>query len=567
MEIDLLESVRNVWLLTCTGLVFFMQAGFCCLEAGSVRSKNSINVALKNVVDFLVATFCFYWVGYALMFGVNGLAGIVGEPIFFLNGAADSESFPFLYQLVFCGTAATIVSGAMAERLRFLPYILGSVGLSLIIYPVYGHWVWNSEGWLHQIGFHDFAGSSVVHMIGGIVSFAGIVKIGPRLGRFDKDGKVVDLHASNMPMVALGTFILFFGWIGFNGGSAPFGPETGTIVLNTVLGGVFGGMICLLFGWALHGISGAGTIMNGILAGLVAITASADVVTPAAAALIGCGGGLAYFFSEKILLRMKLDDAVSAVPVHGAAGLMGIILTAVFAKESYLTATSEALGISLTRSGFFMVQLLGGFICFLWAFLVGYLFWVIIGRISTLRVSPDEESVGLNYSEHQVRSPLDEVVRYVSARAGNQDHVERPDVDAGEFVRLVTVVEAWSQKLVRDREEVEQVRGWLNQDADQIYALIQRCHDENQLQLQRLDVVARKVTKVEKDIRTRPAGANPSALIEEVLENVQEKLTEMQTGSANLTYYWDQLRNLGSSLFRNTRTLPTSASSVNPEKR
>lgn len=562
METD----IKNMWLLTCTGLVFFMQAGFCCLEAGSVRHKNSINVALKNVVDFLVATFCFYLVGYAMMFGVDGLTGYVGKPLFFLKSLSEADAYPFLYQLVFCGTAATIVSGAMAERLRFLPYILGSGALSLIIYPIYGHWVWNNEGWLHRMGFHDFAGSSVVHLVGGAVSLAGIVKLGPRLGRFDRFGKVIDIHAADVPMVALGTFILFFGWIGFNGGSAPFGAHTGTIVLNTVFGGVFGGLACLLFGWALQGISGASTIMNGILAGLVAITASADIVTPAASALIGAAGGLAYYFADRLLVLAKLDDAVSAVPVHGAAGITGILLVGVFAPDTYLVSTSQDLGITLTRSGLVMTQFLGACVCFLWAFIVGYLSWSFIGRISPLRVTADEETVGLNYSEHQVRSPVDEMVGYVIARSANAGEVRKPDeADAGEYLRLVQAIEGWSRKLEKEREEIEQVRGWLNQDADQIYTLIQRCQEENRLQTQRLEAVSRKIDKIEKDMRLRAAWSDGnSALADEVLENVKEKLVEMQTGSTNMTYYWDQLRNLGSSLFRNTRTLPSPATAQGP---
>jgi ammonium transporter, Amt family len=554
-QVELL--IRNVWLLMCTGLVFFMQAGFCCLEAGAVRHKNSVNVALKNVVDFLVASFCFYMVGYALMFGTGGQTGWWGKPVFFLQGLTDADSIPFLYQLVFCGTAATIVSGAMAERLRFLPYILGSAALSLIVYPLWGHWVWNSEGWLRRLGFHDFAGSSAVHMVGGMVSLAGIIHLGPRLGRFGKDGEVRDVHASDVPMVALGTFILFFGWIGFNGGSAPFGAETGTIVLNTILGGVFGGLSCLLFGWAFQGISGASTIMNGILAGLVAITASADCVTPAAASLIGAAGGLTYFLCDKWLLKLRVDDAVSAVPVHGASGLIGILLTGVFMKQSSLEAANASLGLELNRLALIKVQAFGAFVCMAWCLILGFLIWWIIGRISPLRVTSDEESVGLNYSEHQVKSPVDEMVGYMRARASQSEEAVRPqESDAGELARLMSVIDEWSRQIEKDRDEIEQVRGWLNQDADQIYTLIQKCHEENQHQAQRLEAVARKIERVERELR-QPAGQQTQTreLAEEVLENVREKLVEMQTGGQHMTYYWEQLRNLGSSLFRNTRTL------------
>jgi hypothetical protein len=373
-------------------------------------------------------------------------------------------------------------------------------------------------------------------------------------------------------MVALGTFILFFGWIGFNGGSAPFGEATGTIVLNTILGGVFGGLSCLLFGWAFQGISGASSIMNGILAGLVAITASADCVTPAAASLIGAVGGLTYFLVDKWLLRLRIDDAVSAVPVHAGAGFIGILLAGVFMKQGFLDAVNADLGIEMNRMALIRVQAFGAAICTGWSLILGFIVWWIIGRLSPLRVTSDEESVGLNYSEHQVKSPVDEMVNYMRARSNQIEDAVRPsEADAGELARLMGVIDDWSRQLERDREEIEQVRGWLNQDADQIYTLIQRCHEENQQQSKRLEVVARKIERVEREL-AQPAGhpAHSRELAEEVLENVREKLAEMQTGGQHMTYYWEQLRNLGSSLFRNTRTLsaklePTSqASSSSP---
>lgn len=400
--------ISNLWLLVSTTLVFFMQAGFCCLEAGSVRSKNSVNVALKNVVTFLVGAVVYYIVGYSLMYGPPLVEGLVGFSQLMLEGIGNSEIFVFLYQLVFCTTAATIVSGAVAERMRFLPYIIGTAALSLVIYPIFGYWVWNSDGWLHRLGYHDFAGSSVVHLVGAMVSLGAIKKIGARLGRFDENGKPVEIVASNIPLVALGVFILIFGWMGFNGGSAPFGLQTGKIVLNTLMGAIFGGLVCLFVGWAIHGISGAFSIMNGSLAGLVAITAGADVVSHQAAALIGCGGGLAYFYAEKWLLRLKLDDAVGAVPVHGGAGLTGIILTGVFAENSYLEQVSAMIGDTFTRPQFILIQFLGALVCMVWAYLLGILIWKITGAFTKLRVSETEEEVGLNYSEHQLRGPHDE---------------------------------------------------------------------------------------------------------------------------------------------------------------
>lgn len=553
---DLQAQVNLLWLMTCTSLVFFMQAGFTCLEAGSVRSKNSINVALKNIVTFIIAAAVYYILGYSLQFGKPWMDGIVGQPVFALKGMEQPEMFVFLYQLMFCATAATIVSGAVAERLRFLPYVLATGAMALIIYPVYGHWVWNSAGWLYRMGFHDFAGSSVVHMIGGFVSLAGIAKIGPRKGRFDMMGKPQDIHASNVPLVALGTIILLFGWIGFNGGSAPFGAKTGSIVLNTIMAGVFGGVSCLLVGWAMRGISGASSIMNGILAGLVAITASADIVTAPAACIIGCVGGLVYLLAETILTHFQLDDAVSAVPVHGAAGATGILLAGVFANQDYLDSLTVLLGHPVYRGEAVGIQAMGAGACALWALVAGFLMWAIIGRISNLRVTEDEELVGLNYSEHLVRSPSDEIVAYVVERSKSGNAAHPHDLEGGEFARLVGAIEGWSTRIEKDREELEQVRGWLGRDADRLYEVIRKCEEENRMQSKRLEAVAHKVDMVERELLARstaPGAVTPLAI--EVMESVQEKLREMQAGGNNVSYYWEQLRNLGSSLFRNTRSL------------
>ena len=552
---DAITEIRNVWLLACTALVFFMQAGFCCLEAGAVRSKNSVNVALKNVIDFLVATMCFYVVGYSLMFGKSWITGVIGHPNLFLKDLKAQESFMFLYQLVFCGTSATIVSGAMAERLRFLPYVMGSAGLSLLIYPLYGHWAWNQDGMLFRMGFHDFAGSSVVHMVGGLVSLAGIQKLGPRIGRFGADGKAKEFFASNVPMVALGTFILYFGWIGFNGGSAPFGPNTGFIVLNTVLGGAFGGLTCMLFGWAFLGISGTGAIMNGVLAGLVAITAGADVVSPSASVLIGGAGGLAYLCADAILLKLKLDDAVGAVQVHFGAGLIGIILTGVFAGQGYLDETSHRIGVEFTRSGFIRVQLLGAAVCILWTYLASIILWEITGRISQLRVSADEELVGLNYSEHQVGNPVDEIADYLLKRDRDKSATERPmDLLGGEHGRLVSVVEAWALRIEREHEDIERLRGFLDKDSERLSALIEKCSEQNRIQAQRLESVSERIERVGSDMRARSLqGTDPSPLAIDVLESVSEKLAEMRAAGNEIAFHWDQLRNLGNSLLLNIR--------------
>jgi Amt family ammonium transporter len=553
---DLQTQIGYLWLSVCTALVFFMQAGFACLEAGSVRSKNSVNVALKNVVTFIVAAAGYYLIGYALHFGKPWIDGLAGTPVPMLRNVSAEGYFNFLYQLVFCTTAATIVSGAVAERMRFLPYIIGTLVVGVFIYPVFGHWAWNDAGWLHRMGYHDFAGSSVVHMCGGFIALSGIVKVGARRGRFGANGKVNEIHASNVPLVALGVFILYFGWIGFNGGSAPFGPQTASIVLNTFLGGIFGGLTCLLVGWALKGISGAATQMNGILAGLVAITASADIVTAPSACIIGCIGGVAYLIADEILIRLRLDDAVSAVPVHGFAGLSGILSAGIFSTHAHLQAVSTLVGHPVTRSGLIGIQALGALACALWAYAIGFIMWTFIGRISLLRVTEDEELVGLNYSEHQVRSPSDEVVAYVMARVAGRE-VERPhDLEGGEFARILAAVQGWTDGLSKERDELERARAGLGKDADRLYEIIRRCEEENRLQSKRLEAIAHKVQMVDSELRRRegtPGAVTPLAA--EVMAGVREKLAEMQAGGRNVSFYWEQLRGLGSALFANTRSL------------
>ena len=248
-------SVTDIWLLTSTALVFFMQAGFLCLEAGSVRHKNSVNVAMKNFVVEILTTCTYFTCGYAIMFGPSW-RGVFGMDAPALANLDPSRVLHFLFQAVFCSTAATIVSGAVAERLRFLPFLLESAVLSAFLYPIFGHWVWGG-GWLARIGYHDFAGSSVVHLMGAGVGLAGIVILGPRRGRF-VNGTAKTIPGDNLIIAALGTFILMLGWIGFNGGSAPFGPQTGTIVANTLIAGCFAGMTAMSSSWLTRGVADIG---------------------------------------------------------------------------------------------------------------------------------------------------------------------------------------------------------------------------------------------------------------------------------------------------------------------
>ena len=395
--------VENLWTVVAASLVLFMQAGFCFVEAGSVRTKNNINVAVKNIIDLCATGATYFLVGYSFMFGASSL-GFIGEPDVLLQNLPADDWLAFLFQFTFCATAATIVSGAIAERCRFLPYVLVSLAIGLFIYPVFGHWVWGG-GWLSQLGFHDFAGSSVVHMVGGAVGLAGIQVLGPRLGRFGPDGSSKPFPASSMPQVAVGVVILTFGWIGFNGGSASFGPETPIIIVNTLLAACFGGLAAMLFTWANRGLAGIEVILNGVLGGLVAVTACADVITPLASMLVGLLGGLAVVGGTSLLERFQLDDAVGAVPVHLIAGAVGVLLTPLVMIPEMVPENGRIASLG--------VQAVGVVACFAWAYGLGLLVWWVVGRISPLRVGEIEEKFGLNYTEHQVPDPLGELTTAV----------------------------------------------------------------------------------------------------------------------------------------------------------
>lgn len=408
LAINGVELVQNAWVIISATLVLFMQAGFLCLEAGSVRQKNTINVALKNIMDFCISFAMFFIIGYSFMFGEGALNGFIGMPNPFIRDADHATILSFLFQVTFCSTAVTIVSGAIAERCRFLPYFLISFMIGILIYPVFGHWVWGG-GWLSELGYYDFAGSSVVHMVGAGVALSGIICLGARNGRFDGDGNAQHIPVSNMPMVALGVIILTFGWIGFNGGSAEFGLNTAMIVTNTLLAACFGGLIAMLCSWAYSGLVQVDTMLNGVIGGLVAITASANVVTPQAAALIGLAGGFIVPVSAHLLERYQLDDVVGAIPAHGAAGVVGIMFVPIFITAESLAEINLGMDVPLTREKFLLVQAIGTSACIAWSVGIGYISWKLISAVTELRVGTVEEYVGLNYSEHKISDPLQDL--------------------------------------------------------------------------------------------------------------------------------------------------------------
>ena len=445
-----------VWILISAFLVLLMQAGFTCLETGLVRAKNSINVALKNVVDFCLSGIMFWVVGFAIMFGPS-VAGLFGMESFFFSGTTPWLLAFFLFQLVFCGTATTIVSGSVAERMRFAGYLVVAFVLSVFIYPVIGHWMWGgasqgiATGWLNSRGFLDFAGSTVVHSTGGWVALAAILVIGPRLGRFDADKGPI--HGHNLPLAALGLFLLWVGWFGFNGGSTlAANDQVPLIVLNTTLAACAGGLVALGLTWWLYGRPVVPMVMNGVLAGLVAITASAPFMSLTNAVLVGGLGACFAVWASRVLERWHIDDVIGAVPVHGVAGAWGTIALALFGDPTLW-------GTGLGRWEQLGIQVLGVGSCFVWAFGLGFGFLWVINRWLPLRVTAEEERLGLNMVEHGASTALldlfsdmdyHRVTGDFSHSVAAEPHTEVGQI-ANQYNRVVDSIKA-TQSELRDNE-------------------------------------------------------------------------------------------------------------------
>ena len=413
-----LENINLLWMLICAILVFMMQAGFMCLESGIIRNKNNINVALKNVSDFGISIVSYWIIGYGIMFGASQ-NGLFGTNNFFFDPSGTSTSGPamtfFIFQSMFCATAASIISGSVAERLKFNSYLIITALVGTIIYPVVGHWAWansndnfggdGTTGWLYDLGLLDFAGSTVVHSTGGWVGLAAILIIGPRTGRF-VEGKVRKFSPSNLPLSVLGVLLLGFGWHGFNGGSQlVLDDAVPGILLNTFLAAAAGIVACLIFWGAQNGTAPAGDLINGLLAGLVAITASCNIVTPMGSIIIGAGGGLVAMYATRLLERFELDDPVGAIPVHLAGGIFGTLALPFFATEEMLLGNSQLISYSGNiRIDQFIAQLSGAFSIGLYAFVVSYTILKAINSYNPLRVSQEAEDIGLNIAEHDSSS-------------------------------------------------------------------------------------------------------------------------------------------------------------------
>ena len=420
------------WTLMAAFLVFFMQAGFAFLGAGLIRSKSTVNYMTKSFLDFCIAALSFWAFGFALMFGGSLLASgltdgnaILGYSGFFLTGEAEANDTALLwiFQMVFAGTAATIVAGAVAERMRINAYLAYSFIVGAIIYPIYGHWVWGG-GWLSTLPFGagaaDFAGSGVVHTVGGMVALAGAVVVGPRIGKFNADGTPNEIRGHNIPYVVIGTFILFFGWFGFNAGSTLAGtdPRIATIATNTLLAGAAGAVVAIYVQMARTEKADIAMSCNGALAGLVGITAPCAFVAPWAAVVIGGVAALVMMVSVRFIERtLKVDDVVGAVSVHGAAGLWGLLAVGIFADGSY----GGVSGLVAGEGGQIVAQLISMATVVAWAFGTGLaLFWGIKKTIG-LRASSQEELEGLDEPEHGALAYPEMAPQVTTASPGGAD--------------------------------------------------------------------------------------------------------------------------------------------------
>ncbi len=408
------DNLDLIWILICAILVFMMQAGFMCIEAGATRSKNNINTALKNICDFGIAIIGFWAVGYGLSQGISQV-GLFGSSNFFFSSETPPEGAWFIYQAAFCGAAITIVSGAIAERLKFSMYlIIAGVGATTV-YPVIAHWAWNKDGWLTQMGFVDFAGSTVVHSLGGAIALAAVIILGARNGRFREDGSVREFNGSNVPLSLLGTLLLFFGWFGFNGGSAGAFDANITIVLtNTLLAGSAGLVTTIIICYVVYKMPYVYKIMNGLLGGLVSITACCHAVTTYEAVIIGIAGALAVLFVDRILERLRLDDAVGAIPVHLGAGIWGTLAVGIFGDPAVLQtglSDSQQLGI----------QALGIIVCFSVVFFVSFSLIYLANRVWGIRVSAAAEDAGLNVAEHRANDDVEELLQVIQEQANSRD--------------------------------------------------------------------------------------------------------------------------------------------------
>ncbi len=401
---DKYVSADTIWVLIGAFLVFSMQPGFAMVETGFTRAKNAGNIVMKNVMDLSLGSIVFWILGFGLMFGTD-IGGFIGTPDFFVQGdygASYPSTAYFIFQTMFCATAATIVSGAMAERTNFLVYCIYSLLISAIIYPISGHWIWGG-GWLAEMGFHDFAGSTAVHMVGGVASIIGAKMIGARIGKYNADGTVNAIPGHSIPLGALGVFLLWFGWFGFNGASTVCATgddalvSMGAIFITTNMAACAAATTTMIYTWVRYGKPDVSMTLNGVLAGLVAITAGCDVVSPAGALIIGALAGILVVVSVEFFdQKLKIDDPVGAISVHGVCGAFGTIATGFFALEGGLFYGGG--------TSFLVTQIIGVVTVAIYVAIAMTIIFGVLDKTLGLRVKESEEIKGLDMEEHGLTS-------------------------------------------------------------------------------------------------------------------------------------------------------------------
>ena len=421
-EVESVKSfVDTLWVIDCAILVFIMQAGFMCVESGLSRHKNSINVALKNAADFGVSVVVFWLFGFGLMFG-KSFNGFFGTDLFFFATDVSEYQTYFVFQAMFVATAATIISGAVAERLKFVGYLVMTVFATGIIYPIVGHWAWSSsylgeamnKGWLAAIGFVDFAGSTIVHSVGGWIALAGVLILGPRIGKYSEANKG-KFTGSSFPLAVLGTLILWFGWFGFNGGSNGGMDEAVPLILiNTFLSAAFGLLTSLIISFLVFKKPDPFYVILGPLAGLVSITAACNSVNSIVAIIIGIIGTIIAIIVNELLEKKEIDDVVGAVPVHLAAGVWGTMAVGIFSNL-------ETLGTGLTRIEQIKVQIIGVVVIGAFSFISSYVFFRVLNNFYPLRVSPIHEELGLNIAEHGAVSVEHDLISILDKQSKSGD--------------------------------------------------------------------------------------------------------------------------------------------------
>ena len=494
-----------LWVIIAAALVLFMQAGFLMLETGMVRAKNTINVAFKNLFDFFIGVIAFFALGYGIMFG-SSYMGWIGTDAFLLEGVTEPATFAFfLFQATFLGTAATIASGAVAERMRFSAYILISLFASLWIYPVFGHWAWGG-GWLSQAGFIDFAGSTVVHSTGGWIALAAIILLGARQDKFDENGKPRKITGHNLPAAALGTFILMFGWLGFNGGSTlAYTSEIPLILVNTTIAAAGGALSAMIVSWLRFGAPAVEDGINGVLGGLVAITAGCHMVSPSMALFVGVVAGvIAALFVIVLEHTFRLDDVVGAFTVHSVCGVWGTVALALVGNpESF----AKVDGTTLSRMEQILIQLTGVGVNAAWAFGLALLFFWTIKRITPLRVTEEEETNGLNFSEHNARTNWFQLMRSMDSMAKGEGDLTtqlevEPATPEGAIAEVFNRIQQRMYALIsRINSSVDQMEE-ASSDMSQVSVDINSTVEEQSAQLEEIHALMELIRKAVEDVVT-----------------------------------------------------------------